>query len=59
MKTVMIANMIIESVFIICVSILAIKFQNTSLLWWFVLIPCLGFSYKTKNNNVEENQNEK
>lgn len=59
MKTVMIANMIIESVFMICVSILAIKFQNTSLLWWFVLIPFLGFSYKTKNNNAEENQNEK
>ena len=45
MKIIMIANIIIESVFMICVSILAIKFQNTSLLWWFVLIPFLGYSY--------------
>ena len=55
----MIANIIIESVFMICVSILAIKFQNTSLLWWFVLIPFLGFSYKIKPNKEKENQNEK
>jgi len=57
MKIVMIANIIIESVFMICVSILAIKFQNTSLLWWFVLIPFLGFSYKIKPNKEKENQN--
>ncbi len=48
MKIVMIANILIKSVFMICVTILSIMFNKTSILWWFVLTPLLGYEYKTK-----------
>lgn len=51
MKIVMIANILIKVIFMICVTILAITFSKTSLLWWFVLTPFLGYEYKTSNNS--------
>ena len=48
MKIVMIANILIKTVFVICVTVSAIMFNKTSLLWWFVLTPFLGYEYKTK-----------
>ena len=50
MKIVMIANILIKVIFMICVTILAITFSKTSLLWWFILTPFLGYDYKTSNN---------
>lgn len=47
LKIVMIANILIKSVFIICVTILSIMLNKTSLLWWFVLTPFLGYEYKS------------
>jgi uncharacterized membrane protein len=46
MKSVMIANILIMTVFMICVTILAITFSKVSLLRWFVLLPFLGYRYK-------------
>ena len=30
----------------ICITVLAISFKDTKLLWWFLLTPFLGYSYK-------------
>lgn len=46
MKSVLIANVITSSVFIICVTILAIWFNREGVLWWLILLPFLGYSYK-------------
>lgn len=46
MKAVLITNVITKAVFIICVTVLAISFDKTSILWWFVLLPFLGCEYK-------------
>ena len=51
MKIVMIANILIKTVFVICVTILSIMFNKTSLLWWLVLTPFLGYEYKTKETD--------
>nr|DAR47203.1 MAG TPA: hypothetical protein [Caudoviricetes sp.] len=48
MKTVMIANIIIRSVFFICVTVAAIMFSNPTILCWYVLGIFLGFEYKEK-----------
>lgn len=56
MKIVMIANILIKAIFMICVTILAITFSKTSLLWWFVLIPFLGYEYKTSNNSDHQTE---
>ena len=45
MKTVLVTNVITKTVFAICVTILAISFNNISVLWWFILLPFLGCSY--------------
>lgn len=46
MKAVLITNVITRAIFIICVTILAISFDKISILWWFVLLPFLGYEYK-------------
>ena len=46
MKTAIIANVIIKSVYAVCVTILAIVFKSTTLLWWFILLLFIGLSYK-------------
>lgn len=46
MKPVLIANVITKVVFMICVTALAILFDKASILWWFVLLPFLGYEYK-------------
>lgn len=46
MKTVMIANIIIRSVFFICVTVAAIMFFKPVILCWYVLGIFLGFDYR-------------
>lgn len=48
MKTVMIANIIIRSVFFICVTVAAIMFSKPAILCWYVLGIFLGIEYKEK-----------
>lgn len=56
MKIVMIANTVIRVCFMICVTILSIRFNRIDLLWWFVLTPFLGYEYTRK---VEKHPTEK
>jgi hypothetical protein len=44
----MIANIIIRTAFMLCITILSLKFKNTGILWWFLLTPLLGYEYKRK-----------
>lgn len=46
MKTVIIANIIIKSVFALCVTMAAIYFNNAWVLWWYMVVPFLGYEYK-------------
>ena len=46
MKAVTVANVIIKSVYAVCVTILAIAFKSTAILWWFILLLFIGLSYK-------------
>ena len=56
MKAVMIANILIRTVFMVCVTVLAIMFNRTNILWWFLLTPLLGYEYTRK---IENHQTEK
>ena len=51
MKIIMIANILIICVYIICVTTLSIVFNKTSLLWWFILAPFLGYEYTGNNDD--------
>lgn len=46
MKMAIIANVIIKSVYAVCVTILAIEFKSIGILWWFILLLFIGLSYK-------------
>ena len=48
MKIVMIANIIIHSVFFICVTVAAIMFSKPAILCWYVLGIFGGFNYSRK-----------
>lgn len=55
MKMVMIANIVIKVSFMICVTILSIVFNKIGLLWWFLLLPFLGYEcHSQKDNSTEE-----
>lgn len=49
MKTVMIANIIIKSVFALCVTMAAIYFNNAWVLWWYMVVPFLGYEYQGRS----------
>lgn len=51
MNAVMIANTIIMSVYSICVTCAAIHFDRPGILWWYLLLAAMGFTYKTKKEN--------
>ena len=48
MKMVVIANVIIKSVYAVCVTILAIAFKSIGVLWWFILLLFIGLSYEKR-----------
>lgn len=54
MKMVMITNILIKVSFIVCVTILSIVFNKVSLLWWFLLLPFLGYEYRTEKDKPTE-----
>lgn len=56
MKIVMIASTVIRVCFVICVTILSIRFNRIDLLWLFVLTPFLGYEYR---RNIADHQTEK
>lgn len=47
MKAVMLCNIVIKSVFAICVTVAAIYFKNAWILWWYVLLMLIGYDYKS------------
>lgn len=59
MKATMIANIFIKVVFTICVTFLSIRFNDASLLWWFILLPFIGYEYHQENKNNENGDKEK
>ena len=50
MKFVMIANIVVKSVYAVCVTCAAVYFHNPKLLWWYVLLMLIGFTYERKEN---------
>lgn len=44
----MIGNIIIESVYAICVTVAAIHFDKPAILLWYLLLLCMGYSVKPK-----------
>ena len=50
MKIVMLANMVIMATFAVCVTYAATYFDNPKILWWYVLLAFLGFTYKSREH---------
>ena len=47
MKTVMVSNVLIMVTYAICVTCAAIYFNDPGILWWYIFMGFLGFSYKS------------
>ncbi len=45
MKSVMLCNIIVKSVFAICVTVAAICFGRVGILWWYLLLLGIGYDY--------------
>lgn len=56
MKSVMLCNMVIKSVFALCVTIAAIYFGKAGILWWYVLFPFIGYEYKSTPSKKESTE---
>ena len=41
-------SILLKSVFVACVTVAAMHFNNSKLLWWYVLVLFLGYSIETK-----------
>lgn len=48
MKSVMVCNIIIKSVFALCVTIAAIYFGRVGILWWYLLLLGIGYDYHSQ-----------
>lgn len=46
MKATMLCNIVIKSVFALCVTVAAIHFGNARILWWYILLLFMGYDYK-------------
>lgn len=49
LRFVMLCSFFIKAIFVISVTLAAIKFQNYHLLWWYLLATQLGWEYKREN----------
>lgn len=47
MKAVMFANTVIMTAYAACVTYAAVWFDDTSILWWWLMMAFIGFSYKS------------
>ena len=54
-----IANMVIESVYAVCITRAAIYFNNPWILWWYIpVFLCCGFNYKERRSTEKESEKE-
>lgn len=56
MKTMMLANTIIMSVYAICVTCAAAYFNNPGILWWYLLLMLIGFTGKEKTTKTTKGE---
>ena len=54
MKAVMIANAVIIATYAICVTFVAVHFNNPSILWWYLMMGVIGFTYKSDSDGKEK-----
>ena len=50
LKFVMLVNLVIQVVFILCVAALAIHFNRPAVLWWWLLLPFICFTWSSNGN---------
>lgn len=53
MKFFIIMNEITRIAAFICITICAIYFQKTSVLWWYLVPLCMGLSFEKKGSDTE------
>lgn len=53
MKVVMIANTIIMATYAICVTFAACHFNNPGILWWYLMMGVIGFTYNSGSKEKE------
>lgn len=41
-------NILLKSVFIVCVTAAAMHFNNPGILWWYILVLAFGRSFESK-----------
>lgn len=54
MKSVMVANTVIMTIYAVCVTCAAVYFDNPKLLWWYILLTMMGFTFKSKSEGEKE-----
>ena len=45
---------LVQMVFIVCITIAAIKFNNLYLLWWYILPACMTVTFRYTKNDTGE-----
>jgi hypothetical protein len=51
MNAIMLANMAIMGTYAVCVTYAASHFSDPKILWWYVPLTLIGFTYKTKKDD--------
>ena len=44
---VILINVLFDMVYVMCVTYVTIHFNNPALLWWYLLVLCTGYSFKS------------
>lgn len=45
---IVICNIIMQAIFVVCVTLAAIHFERPSMCWWYVLVIWMGYSIDSK-----------
>lgn len=53
-KMAMLFNLVTYATFIVCVTVAAMYFDKSSLLWWYILVPFLGVNHKETQDKKEQ-----
>lgn len=55
LKFTILGNVLIRVSYILCVTAAAFHFHKPVLLWWYLLVLLIGYSYKTETKEGKDN----
>ena len=54
LKFVLLCSVILKIAYCVCVTVAAIHFNDTGILWWYLLVLAMGYSYSSDGKDKKK-----